>query len=56
MEIYCCEEHVNEGLEESLSDEGLPPKFERISMEKSSLQKCFICHSEADYKITPMSS
>lgn len=50
--IYSCQEHAEVALEEALEDEGLPPKFEKISTEVHTSKKCFICKEQAVYHVT----
>lgn len=47
--IYSCEEHIEEGLEEVLVDEGAPPEMEKVS---SAQENCFLCGKKAAYQIT----
>lgn len=49
--IYSCNEHVNEAIEEALTDEGLPPILEVVSFDVKQSEKCFLCHGQAVYKV-----
>lgn len=49
--LFSCAEHVEEGLEEVIEDEGPPPKMEKVSVETQKEAACFICHEKAVYCI-----
>ncbi|PYZ91765.1 CxxH/CxxC protein [Salipaludibacillus keqinensis] len=53
--LFSCENHVEEALEEALEDEGLPPDFEILPPEVRTSKKCFFCHEQATYQVTPRS-
>ncbi|AOM81437.1 hypothetical protein BBEV_0041 [Salisediminibacterium beveridgei] len=51
MITYCCEEHIEEALEETLEDGCLPPDFQNIVPGAHGEIRCFICLKQAVYKV-----
>lgn len=51
MITYCCEEHIEEALEETLQDGALPPDFEKIIPGAHGDIRCFLCLKTAVYKV-----
>lgn len=51
MITYCCGNHIEEALEETLEDGGLPPDFQKIIPGAQGEIRCFICLNQAVYKV-----
>lgn len=48
---YCCDEHLDEAIEESLEDGGLPPDIEKLIGGVQGDVRCFMCLQQATHKV-----
>lgn len=51
-EVYCCQEHVEYGIEEVLNEIGVPPKLEKIQASQLPTKTCEYCGQIAEYIVS----
>ena len=50
--IYCCEEHVEYGLEEAVNEKGVAPILQQLEREQLSTNPCEYCGKPAAYIVS----
>ncbi|PRO64536.1 CxxH/CxxC protein [Alkalicoccus urumqiensis] len=50
MMIYSCEDHIEEAIEETLTDGGAPPEMEKLAGTHDG-ETCFLCAAPAAYYV-----